>query len=53
MADILVQSRGGDELTWGAGADIVTQGKARANYIECILKADAGDFAPLLAFARS
>jgi Fic-DOC domain mobile mystery protein B len=53
MADILVQSRGGAELTWGAGADIVTPGNARAKYIECILKADAGDFAPLFAFARS
>jgi Fic-DOC domain mobile mystery protein B len=51
MADIVVQSRGGDELTWGA--DIVTTGQTRMNYIECILKADAGDFAPLLAFARS
>jgi Fic-DOC domain mobile mystery protein B len=53
MADIVVQSRGGDELTWGAGTDIVTTGQTRMNYIECILKADAGDFAPLLAFARS
>jgi Fic-DOC domain mobile mystery protein B len=53
MADILVQSRGGDELTWGAGAGMVTPGKTRANYIECLLKADAGDLASLLAFARS
>lgn len=53
MADIVVQSRGGDELTWGAGADIVTTGQARTTYIECIRKADAGDIAPLIAFARS
>lgn len=53
MADILIQSRGGDELTWGADANIVTPGAMRAKYIECLLRADAGDFAPLLAFARS
>jgi Fic-DOC domain mobile mystery protein B len=53
MADIVVHSRSGDELTWGTGADIATTGQARMTYIECILKADAGDFAPLLAFARS
>ena len=53
MADVLVQSRGGSELTWGAGTDIAAPGKTRANYIECILKADAGDIVPLLTFARS
>ncbi len=53
MADILVQSRGGDELTWGAGSDIVTLGEVRARYIAALKKADDEDFAPLLAFARS
>ncbi|MBS0663968.1 MAG: mobile mystery protein B [Verrucomicrobia bacterium] len=53
MADILVQSRGGADLTWGAGAALESPGRARMAYIESIRKADAGDFAPLLAFARS
>lgn len=53
MADVLLQSRGGGELTWGAGADIVTPGEMRTKYIEAILKADAGDYGPLLEFAKS
>lgn len=53
MADVVVAARGGADLTWGAGADIVTPGDARQRYIAAIRAADAGDFAPLLAFARS
>ena len=53
MADILVASRHGAELTWGARADLVAAGELRHRYIEAIHRADAGDFAPLLAFARS
>lgn len=53
MADVLVQSRGGAELTWGAGADIVVPGEPRAKYIKAILQADAGDYRPLIEFAKS
>lgn len=53
IADVVVAARGGADLTWGAGADIVTPGDARQRYIAAIRAADAGDFAPLLAFARS
>lgn len=53
MADVVVAARGGDELTWSIGADIVKAGTAREGYIAAIHAADAGDFAPLLAFARS
>jgi Fic-DOC domain mobile mystery protein B len=53
MADVVVQSRGGAELTWGAGADLVTPGEIRVQYISAIHKADAGDFDALLTFARS
>ena len=53
MADILAQLRCGAELTWGLDADIGTPGKTRANCLECILQADVGNVAPLLAFARS
>lgn len=53
MADVIVQARGGGELTWGAGADIATPGEMRTKYIEAIRKADAGDVGPLLKFAKS
>ena len=53
MADVLVESRGGNELTWGSGADIVSPGEIRTKYIEAILKADAGNYEPLLQFAKS
>jgi len=53
MADVLIQSRGGTELTWGAGANLITPGEVRAQYIAAIRKADAADFGPLLIFAHS
>jgi hypothetical protein len=53
IADITVASRGGEELTWGARGDLVSLGEVRRRYIEAIKLADAGDFAALLAFARS
>jgi len=53
IADILMASRGGEELTWGARSDLVDVSEARRLYIEAVRRADAGDFAPLLAFARS
>jgi Fic-DOC domain mobile mystery protein B len=53
MADVLLQSQGGAELTWGAGAAIVASGGIRTKYLEAILKADAGDYGPLLEFAKS
>ncbi len=53
IADIVVASRGGEELTWGARGDLVSLGEVRRRYIEAIKLADAGDFSALLAFARS
>ena len=53
MADVLVQSRGGAELSWGTGANLVTPGEVRAQYIAAIHQADHEDFAPLITFARS
>lgn len=52
MADVLVRSRGGDELTWGAGARPADPHRLRRRYIECLRRADEGDVAPLLRFAR-
>ena len=53
MADVLLHSRGGGELTWGSGADIVDPGEMRTRYIQAIRKADAGDYGPLIEFAKS
>jgi Fic-DOC domain mobile mystery protein B len=53
MADILVASRDGEVLTWGARDDLVSKGEIRERYIEAVRKADAGDVSELLAFARS
>lgn len=51
MADIVMASRGGGRLSWGAGADLAVMSATRTRYIAAIHSADRGDFAPLLAFA--
>ncbi len=53
IADVVVQSRGGEDLTWGAGIDIADMGVARAKYIEALRHADAGNYDPLIKFAKS
>ena len=53
MADILVASREGEALTWGAGSDLVAAGGIRQRYLDAIHRADAGDMTALLIFARS
>jgi fido (protein-threonine AMPylation protein) len=53
MADLVVASRAGRELTWGASSDLAFAGQARNRYIAAIQQADAGDMAALLAFAES
>lgn len=53
IADLLVVSRGGDELTWGARADLMGAGEMRNCYITAIRAADAGDIVPLMNFAKS
>jgi Fic-DOC domain mobile mystery protein B len=52
MADLVVASRQGAELTWGARADLVAPGDVRGRYITAIRRADEGECAPLLAFAQ-
>ena len=52
MADIIIAARGGQELTWGVGADIGAGGDVRQHYIDAVSQADHGNYAPLLAFAR-
>lgn len=53
MADLVVASRGGDDLRWGAGANLDAMGELRTRYIAALHRADAGDFAPLVQFAQS
>ena len=53
IADIMIAACKGEELTWGSRGNLVAIGDARRRYIEAIKHADAGDFEPLLAFARS
>lgn len=53
MADVLVASRDGEELTWGARADLVPKSEIRARYIAAIHRADDGDITALLEFVRS
>lgn len=52
MADLLVRRLGGTRFGWGAGS-LVTAGEARTQYICALRRADQGDYAPLLVFART
>jgi Fic-DOC domain mobile mystery protein B len=52
MADIIVMRLGRERFTWGS-ADLVATGDARQAYLQALRAADAGDHAPLLAFARA
>ena len=53
MADVIVASRGGEALTWGARSDLVAMGEVRQRYIDAVRQADQGNLGPLLSFARS
>jgi Fic-DOC domain mobile mystery protein B len=53
LADIVVASQGEAPLTWGSGTDPGGSGLARSLYREAVAAAEAGDFAPLLGFARA
>lgn len=52
MVDVIVSRDGGAPFSWGS-ADLVRPGQARQLYIEALQRADQGDIAPLLRFARS
>jgi Fic-DOC domain mobile mystery protein B len=51
-ADLLAERLGRPPFTWGR-SDLVDVGDARVAYVAALKAADAGDLAPLLAFARS
>lgn len=50
-ADYLVTALGGEPFSWGAGLDVDTD-NLRAAYRGALQRADAGDIANLLVFAR-
>lgn len=49
-ADLLVESLGASPLSWGGG-DIDAVGELRDEYLAALRAADAGNHAPLIAFA--
>ena len=53
MADIIIEKIFKQPVfTWGAG-DLVHQDATRATYLNALRAADKGEYAPLIAFARS
>ncbi len=53
VADVLVASRRGAKLTWGANGDITNACDVRTRYLAAVRAADGKDFGPLVDFARS
>lgn len=52
-ADLLVEALSGERFGWGAALAVEDAAGARRIYIEALHAADGGDFAALIAFARS
>jgi Fic-DOC domain mobile mystery protein B len=53
VADLYLLSIGEATFSWGAGGRLDEDGAARDLYLEALRAADAGDYEPLLGFARS
>lgn len=53
LADLLLVQHGAERFTWGAGADLVTEGDVRQRYLDALRAADKRDYARLLAFVCS
>ena len=51
--DLLLRGWNRPVFTWGGGADLAREGRARGNYIEALRAADSGNFDPLRTFVRS
>lgn len=52
LADALLRDMNVPPFTWGSGS-IDVPGEVRDRYVRALRAADSGDYAPLLAFARS
>jgi Fic-DOC domain mobile mystery protein B len=55
ITDVVAVRHGQAEFSWGAGANLVEKGRARATYLAALraLDTDENDVKSLLAFARS
>ena len=55
ITDVVAVKHGQDEFSWGAGANLVGEGRARAAYLAALraLDTDENDVKSLLVFARS
>jgi len=53
VADLYLLSMELPAFTWGAGGRLDEDGDARRAYLDALSTADGGDYAPLIAFARS
>jgi Fic-DOC domain mobile mystery protein B len=55
LADVAAVKYGRQEFSWGAGQNLVAEGKARTSYLAALraLEANENDIKPLLEFAKS
>ncbi len=53
LADRLALALEQPTFTWGGGPDLTARTDTRAIYLSALKSADAGDFQPLLSFARA
>ena len=53
VADVISAKYGGEELSWGGKVDLAAASDTRKAYIAALVKADGGDYAPIIAFAKS
>ena len=55
ITDVIAVKNGQAEFSWGAGANLVAEGRARAAYLAALraLDANENDVKSLLEFARS
>lgn len=54
MGDIIIEKLYGEEpFSWGADSNLSKAGDTRTTYLQAVKAADQGEYAPLLAFARS
>lgn len=52
-ADVICAKYNGEALTWGGREDLMAASKTRKAYIDALIKADHGDYEPIIAFAKS
>lgn len=52
IADVLIEQLGAPRFSWGGSSSLVNASALRQQYISALQRADRGDLAALLAFAR-